>query len=86
MLVVGNLPFSATEESVRSLFSPHGTIESLVLINDRDAGRPRCSGFVEMSAGDAGHAMQALDGLDFAGRFINVNEAQTRERSVRRRY
>ncbi len=85
-LFVGNLSFSATEESVRSLFSPHGTIESLALINDRDTGRPRGFGFVEMSAGDAAHAMQALDGQDFAGRFIRVHEAEARERSVRRRY
>ena len=85
-LFVGNLPVSATEESVRSLFSPHGTIESLALINDRDTGRPCGFGFIEMSAGDAARAMQALDGQEFAGRSIKVNEARARERSVRRRY
>ncbi len=80
-LFVGNLPFSATEDSVRALFSPHGTIESLALINDRDTGRPRGFGFIEMSSGDAAKAMQALDGKDFEGRALKVNEAQARERS-----
>lgn len=80
-LFVGNLPFTATEDSVRTLFSPHGTIESLALINDRDTGRPRGFGFIEMSSGDAAKAMQALDGKDFEGRALKVNEAQARERS-----
>jgi RNA recognition motif-containing protein len=80
-LFVGNLPFSATEESVRELFEPHGTIESLALINDRETGRPRGFGFIEMSSGDAAKAMQALDGKDFGGRALTVNEAQARERS-----
>ena len=80
-LFVGNLPFSATEESVRALFLPHGAIESLALINDRDTGRPRGFGFIEMSTGDAARAMQALNGQDFEGRAIKVNEAQARERS-----
>ena len=80
-LFVGNLPFSATEESVRAIFAPHGTIESLALINDRETGRPRGFGFVEMSSGDAARAMQALNGHEFEGRAIKVNEAQARERS-----
>ena len=66
-LFVGNLPFTATEESVRALFAPHGTVETLALINDRDTGRPRGFGFVEMSNADAARAMQALDGKDFEG-------------------
>ena len=80
-LFVGNLPFSATEESVRELFEPHGAIESLALINDRETGRPRGFGFIEMSSGDAAKAMQALDGTDFGGRALKVNEARARERS-----
>lgn len=80
-LFVGNLPFSATEEAVRALFEPHGTIESLALITDRETGRPRGFGFVEMSNADASRAMQALDGKDFGGRTLKVNEAQARERS-----
>ncbi len=80
-LYVGNLPFSATEEAVRALFSKHGTVEKVSLISDRDTGRPRGFGFVEMSNADASRAMQALNGADFDGRSLKVNEAQDRERS-----
>jgi RNA recognition motif-containing protein len=80
-LFVGNLPFSATEQSVRALFEPHGTIESLALINDRDTGRPRGFGFIEMPSTDAAKAMQALDGKDFEGRALKVNEAQSKPRN-----
>lgn len=79
-LFVGNLPFSATEESVRALFAQHGTIQSLALINDRETGRPRGFGFIEMSNEDAAKAMQALNGKNFEGRDLKVNEAQARER------
>src|SRR5579863_3218285 len=80
-LYVGNLPFTATDESVRALFSKHGTVEKISLVTDRDTGRPRGFGFVEMSNADASRAMQALDGTDFDGRTLKVNEAQDRERS-----
>ncbi|HTV49788.1 MAG TPA: RNA-binding protein [Steroidobacteraceae bacterium] len=77
-LYVGNLPFSATDESVRALFAKHGTVEKVALIMDRDTGRPRGFGFVEMSNADAARAMQALNGTDFDGRALRVNEAQER--------
>jgi len=80
-LFVGNLPFSATEESVRALFAPHGAIESLALINDRETGRPRGFGFIEMSTADAANAMSALNGKNFEGRDLKVNEAKARERN-----
>ena len=80
-LYVGNLPFTATEDAVRALFAPHGSVEKVALINDRDTGRPRGFGFVEMSNADASRAMQALNGKDFDGRALKVNEAQDRERS-----
>ena len=80
-LYVGNLPFSATEDSVRALFAPHGTVEKVSLITDRDTGRPRGFGFVEMSNAEAARAMQALNGKDMDGRALKVNEAQERERS-----
>ncbi|HEY3785601.1 MAG TPA: RNA-binding protein [Steroidobacteraceae bacterium] len=80
-LYVGNLPFSATEDAVRTLFAAHGTVEKVSLITDRDTGRPRGFGFVEMSNADASRAMQALNGKDFDGRPLKVNEAQDRERS-----
>ena len=80
-LYVGNLPFTATEETVRAAFSKHGTVEKVSLITDRETGRPRGFGFVEMSNADASRAMQALNGADFDGRALKVNEAQERERS-----
>jgi RNA recognition motif-containing protein len=78
-LYVGNLPFAATEEGVRTLFSPHGTVEKVSLITDRDTGRPRGFGFVEMPEADASRAMQALNGTDFDGRVLKINEAQDRD-------
>lgn len=80
-LFIGNLPFTATEQSVRALFAPHGTVETLALITDRDTGRPRGFGFIEMANADASRAIQALNGTDFEGRTLKVNEAQERERS-----
>jgi RNA recognition motif-containing protein len=80
-LYVGNLPFSATDDSVRALFAKYGTVEKVSLITDRETGRPRGFGFVEMSNADASRAMQALNGQDFEGRPLKVNEAQDRERS-----
>ncbi len=80
-LYVGNLPFTATEASVRDLFAPHGAVDKISLITDRDTGNPRGFGFVEMSNADAARAMQALNGTDFGGRALKINEAQERERS-----
>jgi len=79
-LYVGNLPFSATEDAVRALFSAHGTVEKVSLINDRDTGRPRGFGFIEMSNADASRAMQALNGQDYDGRALKINEAQDKPR------
>ena len=80
-LYVGNLPFSATEDAVRTLFAAHGTVEKVSLINDRDTGRPRGFGFIEMSNSDASRAMQALNGKDYDGRALKINEAQDRPRT-----
>ena len=79
-LYVGNLPFTATEEAVRTLFAAHGTVEKVSLINDRDTGRPRGFGFVEMSNADASRAMQALNGKEMDGRALKINEAQDKPR------
>ena len=79
-LYVGNLPFSATEEAVKTLFANHGTVEKVSLIADRETGRPRGFGFVEMSDSDASRAMQALNGQDFDGRPLKINEAQDKPR------
>jgi len=76
-IYVGNLPYSATEDEVRALFAEHGTVESVALITDRDTGRPRGFGFVEMPDG-ADEAIQALDGAAMGGRNLKVNEARPR--------
>jgi len=75
-LYVGNLPFSATEDDIRNLFAAHGEVTSVKLISDRETGRPRGFGFVEMDAAGAGAAEQALNGTSFGGRTLKVNEAQ----------
>jgi RNA recognition motif-containing protein len=77
-IYVGNLPFSATDAEVRELFAQHGTVESVSIITDRDTGRPRGFGFVEMSRADASKAIQSLNGKDLGGRPLRVNEAQER--------
>jgi RNA recognition motif-containing protein len=77
-LDVGNLPFSATDEDINDLFGQHGTVHSVALINDRETGRPRGFGFVEMDDDAAMAAMQALDGSEMGGRTLRVNEAQDR--------
>ncbi len=79
-IYVGNLPFTADEEAVRTLFSQHGTVESVSLPTDRDTGRPRGFGFVEMSQADASRAIQALNGHSMEGRPLRVNEAQDKPR------
>jgi RNA recognition motif-containing protein len=78
-IYVGNLPFSATENDVRSLFEKHGTVQSVKLINDRETGRPRGFGFVEMPSSDAQTAIQHMNGFDMGGRPLRVNEARERE-------
>ena len=80
-IYVGNLPFTATEDQVRALFSAHGTVESVALPNDRETGRPRGFGFVEMSQADASRAIQAVNGQDMGGRSLRVNEAQDKPRT-----
>ena len=80
-IYVGNLPFSADETSVRELFAQHGTVESVALPTDRETGRPRGFGFVEMPQADAQRAMQALNGFSMGGRQLRVNEAQDRPRT-----
>ncbi|HJO23900.1 MAG: RNA-binding protein [bacterium] len=78
-LYVGNLSFDSTEDDLRELFGRHGTVDSVAVIMDRETGRPRGFAFVEMSESSAAQdAIRALDGNDFAGRNIKVNEAQDR--------
>jgi RNA recognition motif-containing protein len=79
-IYVGNLPFSADEAAVRDLFAQHGQVDKCTLINDRETGRPRGFGFVEMPSADAARAISALNGFQMGGRALRVNEAQERER------
>ncbi len=81
-IYIGNLPFSASDDEVRELFSEFGTVESVALITDRDTGRPRGFGFVEMSDG-ADEAIAALHQKDMKGRRLNVNEARPRKERSR---
>lgn len=76
-IYVGNFPFSMTGEEIRDLFSAYGTVEAVNLITDRETGRPRGFGFVEMSSG-ADEAIAALHQSDFGGRALNVNLAKPR--------
>jgi RNA recognition motif-containing protein len=76
-IYVGNLPFSASDAEIRTMFGEFGTVESVSLITDRDTGRPRGFGFVEMSSG-ADEAIRALNSKDMDGRSLKVNEARPR--------
>ena len=77
-IYVGNLPWSATEDEVRGLFQPYGEVTSVKLINDRETGRARGFGFVEMEDEAATAAIEALDNKEFNGRSLRVNEAKPR--------
>ena len=76
-IFVGNLSFGATEAAVRSLFEAHGTVGRVNIVTDRDSGQARGFGFVEMENNSEGdRAIAALNGTDFDGRTLNVNEAR----------
>ena len=80
-IYVGNIPFSSTEDDLRSAFARHGDVQSVNMIMDRDTGRPRGFAFVEMSdEGAAGSAIKALDGSELGGRNLRVNEAEDKQR------
>jgi len=75
---VGNLPFDATSDELREIFSPHGRVLSATICTDRETGRSRGFGFVELVEG-AEEAIQALHTAQFGGRSLTVNEAKPRE-------
>ena len=76
-LYVGNLPFSATDEGLREMFTQAGQVESAKVITDRDTGRSKGFGFVEMSTEkEAADAISKFNGVDFEGRSLTVNEAR----------
>jgi len=79
-IFVGNLSFRTTEESVRSLFDTHGDIERVSIVTDRDTGRSRGFGFVEMpNDAEAQRAITALSGRELEGRSLTINEARPKE-------
>ena len=76
-LYVGNLPHSTTESELRGLFEPHGQVEKVSLVTDRETGRSRGFAFVEMTdAGEAEKAIAALNGTELGGRALKINEAK----------
>ena len=77
-IYVGNLNFQCTEDDIRELFAQYGEVSSVALITDRDTGRSRGFGFVEMQDDDASAAIDALNGQDHDGRTLTVNEARPR--------
>lgn len=80
-IYVGNLPYSADDDGLRELFAEHGEVTSARVIMDRDTGQSRGFGFVEMADNEEGaQAITALDGADFGGRRLRVNESQPRPR------
>jgi RNA recognition motif-containing protein len=76
-LYVGNLPHSTTEAELRGIFEPHGAVEKVSLVTDRDTGRSRGFAFVEMTnAAEADKAIAALNGTELGGRALTINEAK----------
>lgn len=79
-LYIGNLSFTATEQELHEYFAQAGAVESATIVKDRDTGRSRGFGFVEMASDDdAQKAIETLDGKEFKGRALKVNEAKARE-------
>ena len=78
-IYVGNLSYNSTEDGIRQLFERHGEVLSVKMIEDRETGRSRGFGFVEMDEDAASAAIQALNGADLDGRSLKINEAKPRE-------
>ena len=85
-IYVGNLPYTTSDDDLRSFFDEYGTVDSARIIMDRESGRSKGFGFVEMSdANEANAAIEALNGRDMGGRALTVNEARPREERGPRR-
>ena len=78
-IYVGNLPYSTTNEQMVELFGQFGAVSSVKLINDRETGRTKCFGYVALEDEEALKAISALDGTEFIGRKLRVNEANPRK-------
>jgi len=78
-IYVGNLPYRTSEDELRDLFAQHGTVQKVAIITDRETGRSRGFGFVEMTDRSEGEdAIASLHGADYGGRALTVNEAKPR--------
>lgn len=82
-LFVGNLPWSMGDADLEEVFRPHGEVQSARVINDRDTGRSRGFGFVEIETDDVAALIRATDGQEIGGRALRVNEAEDRDRGAR---
>ena len=78
-LYVGNLPYSINDDTLRSLFESYGQVESARVISDRDTGASKGFGFVEMPNSDAQKAIEGLNGRDYNGRALRIDEARPQE-------
>ena len=83
---VGNLSFSADQTTLQSLFAPYGEVLSARVMSDRDTGRSRGFGFVEMDSADARKAIASLDGTELDGRKLRINEAEKRPEKRPKRF
>ena len=77
-LYLGNIPYTATEDEISGIFSAHGEVKEVRIITDRETGRSRGFAFVEIEGNDVPAVIEALDGADYGGRTLRVNEAQDR--------
>lgn len=81
-IYVGNLPWSIADKDLESLFASHGQIDSAQVVTDKESGRSRGFGFVEMDRENGNRAISALNGHEIESRALRVNEAQTKEKRV----
>ena len=77
-LYLGKIPYTATEDEISGIFSAHGEVKEVRIITDRETGRSRGFAFVEIEGNDVTAVIEALDGADYGGRTLRVNEAQER--------
>jgi len=82
-IFVGNFSWNTTEDELKDLFAEHGTVESCIVVKDRETGRSRGFGFIEMDEAGANAAISALDGVEVDGRALRVNEADNKPRGDR---
>lgn len=85
-IYVGNLSYKASEDGLRELFEQHGSVDSVRIITDRNSGRSKGFAFVEMNDDDAEQAIEALNGQEYMGRNLNVNEARGKKENYQENF